>query len=126
MLEALVEFFFECLIQIVIEMLVELGFHSLREPFRKRPMPWLAIPGYALLGAAAGSFSLWVFPKHFTPDGWTRIAVVAFVPIVAGVSMAALGAWRARRGDQVLRIDRFSYGYLFALCFALVRYRFAA
>ncbi|MDC9640262.1 hypothetical protein QYG06_18720 [Xanthomonas euvesicatoria] len=39
--------------------------------------------------------------------------------------MAALGAWRARRGDPVLRIDRFSHGYLFALCFALMRYFFA-
>jgi len=40
--------------------------------------------------------------------------------------MAILGAWRARRGQQVLRIDRFAYGYLFALSIALVRFYFAA
>jgi len=31
------------------------------------------------------------------------------------------GRWRARRGDRVLRIDRFFYGYMFALGFASVR-----
>ena len=36
-----------------------------------------------------------------------------------------LGRWRARRGDDVLRIDRFACGYLFALSLALVRYFFA-
>jgi hypothetical protein len=34
--------------------------------------------------------------------------------------------WRARHGKPVLRIDRFAYGYLFALAFALVRFLFAA
>jgi hypothetical protein len=38
--------------------------------------------------------------------------------------MVALGAWRAQRGEPLLRLDRFSYGYLFALSQALVRFRF--
>jgi hypothetical protein len=40
--------------------------------------------------------------------------------------MAGMGAWRARRGQPVLRIDKFAYGFLFALALALVRYFFAA
>jgi hypothetical protein len=39
--------------------------------------------------------------------------------------MCAMGVWRARRGEQLLRIDRFSYGYLFAVSLALVRFTFA-
>ena len=39
--------------------------------------------------------------------------------------MDGLGAWRARRGDELLRIDRFAYGYLFSFALALVRFRFA-
>ncbi len=39
--------------------------------------------------------------------------------------MVALGARRAKRGEPLLRIDRFSYGYLFALSLALVRFNFA-
>ena len=40
--------------------------------------------------------------------------------------MVAMGHWRARRGDEVLRINRFVYGFLFAAALALVRYVFAA
>ena len=39
--------------------------------------------------------------------------------------MALMGRWRARRGDAVLRIDRFACGYLFALAAAVVRFNFA-
>jgi hypothetical protein len=46
-------------------------------------------------------------------------------PLAAGGMMCLIGAWRARRGDDVLRIDRFAYGYVFALSLALVRFVFA-
>jgi hypothetical protein len=39
--------------------------------------------------------------------------------------MCLAGRWRARRGQALLRIDRFASGYLFALSLALVRYWFA-
>jgi hypothetical protein len=40
--------------------------------------------------------------------------------------MTIMAARRARRGQPVLRIDRFAYGYPFALSIALVRFFFAA
>lgn len=40
--------------------------------------------------------------------------------------MAMVGRWRASRGKPVIRIERFFYGYLFALAFALVRFSFAS
>jgi hypothetical protein len=36
--------------------------------------------------------------------------------------MALLGAWRARRGQDLIRLDRFAYGYLFALAMAAMRF----
>lgn len=54
-----------------------------------------------------------------------RLANLVFTPIVVGLLMAALGAWRAWHGQIILRIDRFSYGFLFALSLALVRFGFA-
>jgi hypothetical protein len=39
--------------------------------------------------------------------------------------MAALGAWRIRRGQSLVPLDRFAYGCLFALAFAFVRFSFA-
>ena len=59
---------------------------------------------------------------------WGMVSIQPFSPGVAitfddGL-MATIGAWRIRRGQAVWRIDRFAYGYLFALGLALVRFQF--
>ena len=123
-MEALIELIGEFLLQAILEALFELGFHAVAEPFRKPPNPWLAALGYVIFGATFGAISLAIFPDHLTPMSW-RIINLIFTPIAVGGCMALLGSWRAKRGDPVLRIDRFSYGYLFALSLALVRFSFA-
>lgn len=125
MLEFLFEIGGELLLQVVLEALVELGLHSVAEPLRKPPNPWLAAIGYALFGAAAGGVSLWLFPAHLIAGDALRVLNLLVTPIAVGLLMCAMGAWRARRGEAVLRIDRFAYGYLFALCLALIRFWFA-
>lgn len=125
MLEILFELLAELLFQIVGEVLVELGLHSLAQPFRKQPSMWLAVLGYVVLGGLLGALSLWAWPDHLTRDGWPRLANLVVTPVLAGLVMALLGRWRARRGDPVLRIDRFACGYLFALAVAVVRFNFA-
>ena len=125
MLELLFEFFTEFLLQIVVELLAEIGLRSTTEPFRKPPNPWLAAIGYAIFGATAGGLSLFVLPEPLVQEETWRLVNLAVTPVLAGLAMAAMGAWRVRRGQQTLRIDRFSYGYLFALCMAIVRFHFA-
>jgi hypothetical protein len=124
MLEAILGFFGEILLQIFIEALAELGLHAVAEPFRRRPHPGMAGVGYALFGAVLGAASLLVFPAHFAHGAWL-IVNLAVTPVVAGLLMCLAGRWRARRGQALLRIDRFASGYLFALSLALVRYWFA-
>lgn len=124
MLEFLIEIIGELLLQACIEFLGEIGLRSLAEPFRKPPNPWLAALGYFIFGALAGGISLLVFPTHLVAEE-LRLANLVLTPIVVGLLMAALGAWRARHGQIILRIDRFSYGFLFALSLALVRFGFA-
>ena len=124
MIEAIFEILGEFLLQVLGEALVELGFHSLAEPFQKPPNPWLAAMGYALFGAMLGGLSLLVFPNNLVPEPWRLVNLFA-TPIAVGGLMVAMGAWRARRGQPVLRIDKFAYGYLFALALALVRFFFA-
>lgn len=126
MLEILFELLAELLFQIVGEVLVELGLHSLAQPFHQRPNIWLAVLGYTLLGVLLGALSLWAFPNHLTRDGWPRLLNLVLTPVLAGLAMTLLGRWRARRGDAVLRIDRFACGYLFALSMAVVRFNFAS
>lgn len=124
MLELLIEIFGEFLLQIFGEALAEIGLHSLAEPFRRSPDPWLASLGFLLFGALLGALSVLVFKAHFIPADY-RLLNLVLTPMAVGACMAALGAWRAKRGDPVLRIDRFAYGYLFALSFGLVRFFFA-
>lgn len=104
---------------------MEFGLQALAAPFRRQPNVWLAVLGYLLLGALFGAISLWPLPHHLTRDGWPRLFSLVFAPVAAGLAMTLLGHWRARRGDPVLRIDRFACGYLFALAVAVVRYAFA-
>ena len=124
MLEALLEILGEFLLQAAVELLVELGLHALAEPFHRRPNPWLAALAYAIFGALLGGLSLLVFPANFTHGAW-RLVNLAVTPVAAGLLMCLAGRWRARRGDDLLRIDRFAYGYLFALSLALVRFTLA-
>jgi hypothetical protein len=126
LLELLFELVFEFLLQVIVEVLVELGLRSTIEPFRKAPSPWVAAPGYAMFGAIAGGLSVLALPQSLVHGESLRLLNLAVTPVMAGLAMAALGAWRAKRGQQIFRIDRFSYGYLFALSMALVRFHFSA
>ena len=125
MFEFLFEIVLEVLLQLFFEVLVELGLHSIAEPFRKPPNPWLAAMGYGILGVAAGGISLWPFPTYLVAGETLRILNLVLTPVAVGLLMCLMGAWRAHRGQQVLRIDRFAYGYLFALALALIRFAFA-
>lgn len=125
MFEFLFEIVVEVLIQLFFEALVELGLQSMAEPFRRPPNPWLAALGYGLLGVIAGGISLWLFPTYLVGGETLRIVNLVLTPVAVGLLMCLMGAWRAHRGQPVLRIDRFAYGYLFALALALTRFAFA-
>ncbi|MBH9551273.1 hypothetical protein [Inhella gelatinilytica] len=120
MLEVLFELLGEFLLQVV----AELGFRGLAQPFERQPSLWLAALSYAVLGVVLGGLSLLVFPHSLIAPQW-RFANLIVSPLLAGLAMHALGRWRERHGREVLRIDRFGCGVVFALGFALVRYHFA-
>ena len=124
MIELILEFVGEFLLQVLGEALAELGLRSLAAPFRRPPNPWLAAIGYTIFGALFGELSLLVFPNNFVPGAW-RVVNLIVTPLAVGGVMMAVGAWRARRGESLLRIDRFAYGYLFALSLGLIRFFFA-
>lgn len=117
----------EGLLGVVFEVLAELGVRTLGAPFKRERevSPWLAALGYAVYGAAAGGLSLWPFPAPYLEATWLRIANLALSPLLAGAAMSLMGAWRRKQGQGLVRLDRFSYGVLFALAFALVRFVFA-
>jgi hypothetical protein len=115
------------LLQVIFEVLAEIGFHSLKEPFRgSRPgHPLMAALGYALLGAIAGAVSLAVVPQALVTGPKLRIANLILSPVAAGLVMSLLRGVRLRRGQTPVRLDSFAYGYIFALAMALVRFNWA-
>lgn len=124
---ALLAWVAEILLQVVFEALAELGVRTLRAPFKpaREASPLLAAVGYAIYGAAVGGISLWFFPAPYLEADWARIANLVVSPLAAGAVMSMVGAWRRGRGEALIRLDRFSYGVLFALAMALVRFVFA-
>ena len=123
--EAILNLVGELLLQLVVQLLLDAGLHALAEPFRRAPNPWVAGVGYALLGVVLGFASLLAFPHYLTPQGMWRTATLVCTPLLTGALMALIGQWRDRRGQEVFRIDRFSYATLFAFSIGVVRFFFA-
>jgi hypothetical protein len=124
--ELLFEIFGELLLQIALELLFELGWRRASAPFTKSANPLLAGVGYAVFGGIAGGLSLWWFPQLFIASHAGRLANVIVTPLLAGAAMAALGAWRRRRDQPTILLDRFAYAFIFAMAMALVRLKFGS
>jgi len=122
--ELLFEIFGELLLQLALELLAELGLRAIGQRDAQPLHPLTGGAGYALLGAIAGGLSLWWFPQLFIASHAGRIANVIVTPLLSGLAMALLGAWRRRRDQRTVLIDRFAYAFIFAMAMALVRLRF--
>jgi hypothetical protein len=121
MIEAVIEFCGEVVLELLFELLMSLGIHT--APRRKTPSdPWLAATGYLFIGAVIGGASLLLAPTLFVTHPIGRIANLILAPIVSGMCMWGIGAWRAKRGKDVYRVDTFWYGYLFAFGIGLSRF----
>jgi RsiW-degrading membrane proteinase PrsW (M82 family) len=122
--EILFELFGEVIIQVVIELASELGLHFFqkKDGEQEQPPPWKLVLASILFGLLAGAVSLLVFPHSFMLSQTGKLVGLVLVPLFAGVAMMMLGVWRQKRGQQTVSLDRFAYGYIFALAAALVRY----
>ncbi len=124
--EAIIATSIELMLQMIGQMLIELGFYSLGAVFQKKPgkKPWLAGVGYFIIGSIVGGVSLLIFPYTFLNSMALKIANLFITPAIAGCLMSLVGNWRERRGQERIRLDNFSYGFIFAFGMALVRFLF--
>jgi|KBSSwiStaDraftv2_1062776.scaffolds.fasta_scaffold1140798_2 hypothetical protein len=125
LLEALFQFVGELVLQVLFEAVAELGFHSLKETFRRPGNPVLSAIGFFLWGLMAGGISLLFLPRSFITNQSLRILNLAVTPLAAGGIMMLIGKLRERRGQDLVGLDRFGYAVAFAFAMALVRYTFA-
>jgi hypothetical protein len=129
-----VEFVFEFILQILgefilqalFEVLGELGLHSLGEVFQRPKNPALAIVGFVLWGAIAGAISLWILPTSPIHNPLFRKANLIVTPVAVGFVMMLIGKIRSRKGQDLVRLDRFGYAFVFAFAMAAVRFIWAA
>jgi len=127
MIELLFEFLFQVAAEAVIQGAFELGFRGLAEPLRKdRPAnPVIAICGFVFIGAISGAISIWILPMHLLKNPVAQYINLAATPIALGFMFEWLGRRRQKKGKQKMLLDRFSYGFVFALMMGLIRFYFA-
>ncbi len=131
-MELIFEFIFsifgELLLQIIVEVLIELGFNGVASTIqnRKERSPLLAFIGYCIIGGLAGALSLWIVPHQVIESETFALLNLFITPIIAGLLMSYIGYLRKRRGKDIIRLDSFIYGFTFAFSMALVRYYFGA
>lgn len=124
--ELLFQILGELLLQTILEALFELGLHSLSDTLKKRKNPSLSTIGFVLWGAMAGGISLLILPTSPITEPWLRKVNLVATPLFAGALMTIVGRVRSRRGQDLVRLDRFGYAFVFAFSMALVRFFWAA
>ena len=128
-MEIIFELLAELVFEIVLQGIFELGGRGIVSMFRRDDAtvnPWLAICGYVFMGAIAGSISIWLIPMHLLKSPVPQILYLAITPIALGCIFEMFGRWKANHDKPRYAMDRFSYGFTFALTMGLVRYFFAA
>jgi len=122
--EALLGFILEVILPLLGEIAFEGLLRCLGEPFvsRERRNAIAAGIGYFLIGLILGGLSLLIFPRSFVRSETFHGINLLITPVVSGLVMAAIGRWRERKGETLLRLDSFVYGFLFAFAMALVRF----
>jgi hypothetical protein len=114
----------EGLFQVVTEVLMELGWRALGEPFEKRSHAHraLACMSLVLIGGCLGLIFWLVIPMRLLPIGPAPGASLVLSPLFTGTVMEYYGRWRERRGASRSFAATFWGGALFAFGMASARF----
>ena len=84
--------------------------------------PVIATVTFGFFGACFGFVSLWLFPHRLVhPTRFQGISLFVS-PILTGLLMGQIGRTVQRRGRQSVRIETFTFGFIFALAMSVVRF----
>ncbi len=120
--ELLLQFLGEILLQLLFELLSELGLRSLADTVGKPRHPILSTIGFLLWGAIAGAISLWILPFSPIRNPDLRVLNLIVTPVAIGGVMMLIGMTRTRKGQLLVKLNRFGYAFAFAFAMALVRF----
>lgn len=126
-MEFLLEIFLQFLGEAILQLLAELGFRALSEPFlpQEQRSGFVASIAYFCFGCVLGGASLKFAPHLLIHQPNLQIANLFLTPLLVALSMSWLGTFRTRKGEDVLRIDTLAFAFLFAFGMALIRWKWA-
>jgi hypothetical protein len=110
--EIILQFLGELLLQMVFELLIELGFHGMADTVKKPRDPVLSSIGISLL----------IFPASLIHSANLRAINLVATPLAIGAIMMLIGKARDRKGQTLVKLDRFGYAFAFAFSMSLVRF----
>lgn len=122
-LGAIFEVFGEALCELLLGEIIALIARALRR-FRvtiRRSNPVLAGAAFILLGIGIGFLSVLALPNPLVHPSKVHGISLLISPLIAGLMLGYVGRVVHRRGRIPVRIESFSYGFLFAFPFALIR-----
>lgn len=121
--ELLLQFIFEVVVQIFVEIGVNAVGSVVRGVMgRENHHPAVAALGYLLLGACVGAVSVWAWPQRVVAVVHLPGISLILAPLVAGAAMHLWGTVLRRRGETPTNMATFLGGAAFALGVALVRF----
>jgi hypothetical protein len=120
---ALLQVFFEALLEFAGEIVVDLLSRSAAEVLKAEepPHPIGSLLACTLYGAIGGAISLVVLPHPLFPPIIHGLSLFVS-PVLTGAAMSGIGTLLRKRGKRVVQIESFPYAFAFALGMALVRF----
>ena len=125
-MEFLLQIFLEFLLQIISEVLLDVFLHTTSRYtwLRKSLNALLTAVLFFAAGLLIGFLSISIFPQAFIRSSTLHGINLLITPVLAGFTMFAIGWYRVRRGNLLIRLESFSYGFIFAFAMALIRLLF--
>lgn len=128
MFEFLFEIVFELFSELFLEILWSVFSHSLLTPFATHDKDNRigSFISYAIVGIISGFISIYIFPSSFIKNETIQLINLIPSPIILGILFSWYGRIREKKGLETIALDKFSYGYIFALSMGIVRYFFTS
>jgi len=126
LLSGILELLADLILQFAFESICDLAVRTFQNYFSevKEVSPILAVFGYLLLGLASGFLSVFLLPHPLVHPSKIHGISLLVSPLVTGMVMSQVGGMLRRQGMRPIRIERFAYGFTFALGLAVVRFAF--
>ncbi len=123
------EFFLELLFQLFGELILQLFVELFFRPFlpeaptyKDDASPLSNTIAFGIMGAVCGGVSLLLFRHLLIRNRMLQLANLFGTPLILGALVSYLGRRRANKGLEPFPIDKFLYGFIFALAFGVIRY----